>query len=571
MDELAPNWKQEQERQRVEMLNVLLAILAVAGAVAVWPSFRAIVAHPRRLDWEPWFILAYGLSLWVWLDRRLPYAFRLSVPVVACYAVGTALIYIDGVGSFGVWYLFIPPLLLFSLGGGRMGIAAVVLSLLIFGGFAAAHYLGWLEILEVVDVRQPKHLQDVVTSFLMVMTMVGVAQGLFNFYRERAVKAVYAYARRLEEARDQLHQHAARLGEVNARLAHQSRLLQVAADLLQDVLGVDDVDFFFNLLAEQFYRKLRGQGVMYVGVFLQEIEGGGEERERAAALASLVEERAMTLRAFGGREEFLERMRDVPPPVLEAARSGTVHVAEAEVAGERVWEFVLPLRTPVVMRQSPVRFAGAVYICAAPRTELRDVDKTVWRSLAGQFSVVVQNVALFRQARMRLEEMEARQRRYTRRVWRNLFRMGAVFTHGTLPEPWMKAGREVAIEAVRRNQLVVENEVEEAPASLAVPIKMRDEVIGVVTIQSATPGQPWTREQLALVEAVVERLGAALDSARLYQDSQRRAEREQITGNVAAAMRASLDVDAVLQAAVQEIGAALRLHDLTIRLESRHG
>jgi GAF domain-containing protein len=62
-------------------------------------------------------------------------------------------------------------------------------------------------------------------------------------------------------------------------------------------------------------------------------------------------------------------------------------------------------------------------------------------------------------------------------------------------------------------------------------------------------------------------LGQALESARLYQDTQRRAARERLVGEVTARMRETLDMDAVLQTAVQQMRQALGLHDVTIRLE----
>ncbi len=101
--------------------------------------------------------------------------------------------------------------------------------------------------------------------------------------------------------------------------------------------------------------------------------------------------------------------------------------------------------------------------------------------------------------------------------------------------------------------------------SLAVPIKVRDRVIGV--IDARKPGGTWTREEIALVETLTDQLGVALDGARLYQDTQRRAARERLIGEVAAHMRERLDIDGVLKAAAQDIGEKLGLHDIAIQLE----
>jgi GAF domain-containing protein len=46
---------------------------------------------------------------------------------------------------------------------------------------------------------------------------------------------------------------------------------------------------------------------------------------------------------------------------------------------------------------------------------------------------------------------------------------------------------------------------------------------------------------------VAGQLGLALESARLYQDTQRRAAQEQLVGEVTSRMRETLDVEKVLQ------------------------
>ncbi len=66
---------------------------------------------------------------------------------------------------------------------------------------------------------------------------------------------------------------------------------------------------------------------------------------------------------------------------------------------------------------------------------------------------------------------------------------------------------------------------------------------------------------------VSSRLTRALESARLYQDAQRRAARERLVSDVTTRMRETLDVDTVLQTAVREMRQVLGLHDVTVRLE----
>ena len=60
------------------------------------------------------------------------------------------------------------------------------------------------------------------------------------------------------------------------------------------------------------------------------------------------------------------------------------------------------------------------------------------------------------------------------------------------------------------------------------------------------------------MEALSEQLFVALESARLYQETQRRAERERLAAQITARMRATNDPQTILQTAVQELRQALQ-------------
>ena len=106
-----------------------------------------------------------------------------------------------------------------------------------------------------------------------------------------------------------------------------------------------------------------------------------------------------------------------------------------------------------------------------------------------------------------------------------------------------------------------------AAEALAVPIKTRgDQVIGVIDARKPAGRGEWTPEELGLLQELVTQLGVALDGAQLYQDSQQRAERERVVGEISARMRETLSIDGVLQAAIREIGEALDIAEVEVRM-----
>jgi GAF domain-containing protein len=110
-----------------------------------------------------------------------------------------------------------------------------------------------------------------------------------------------------------------------------------------------------------------------------------------------------------------------------------------------------------------------------------------------------------------------------------------------------------------------------ASGMLAIPLKVRDQVIGALRFSKGPEGEDWTEEERALLEAFAAQLEMALDSARLYQDTQRRAAQEQLVGQVTARMRESLDVEKVLKTASEELYQALGLEELVISLNPVSG
>jgi GAF domain-containing protein len=65
---------------------------------------------------------------------------------------------------------------------------------------------------------------------------------------------------------------------------------------------------------------------------------------------------------------------------------------------------------------------------------------------------------------------------------------------------------------------------------------------------------------------LAEQLDTALESARLYEDIQDRAVRDRLIGEVSARMRETLTVDAVLRSAVRQIGEALGIDEVEVRM-----
>ena len=85
-------------------------------------------------------------------------------------------------------------------------------------------------------------------------------------------------------------------------------------------------------------------------------------------------------------------------------------------------------------------------------------------------------------------------------------------------------------------------------------------------IETEAGDRQWTEDEIALLAAVSEQLGQALESARLFADTERSAERERLIGDITAKIRASTDVQDILETTAEELGRVLGTSRALVRL-----
>jgi GAF domain-containing protein len=101
---------------------------------------------------------------------------------------------------------------------------------------------------------------------------------------------------------------------------------------------------------------------------------------------------------------------------------------------------------------------------------------------------------------------------------------------------------------------------------LVVPISLRDQILGSVVLRREPGQEPWSPQELLMVEDVGAQIAMALEYARLLEDTRRRAVRERLLGEITSRMRETLDVDTVLRTAIREMGTALGISQVEVRM-----
>lgn len=102
-------------------------------------------------------------------------------------------------------------------------------------------------------------------------------------------------------------------------------------------------------------------------------------------------------------------------------------------------------------------------------------------------------------------------------------------------------------------------------ATLAVPIRLREEVIGILDIQ-VNEEHDWETDEVDVAEAVAERLSLALESALLLRSTQRRAEIERITSDISSKIGATTQFESILRTAAEELSRVLGGSEVLVQL-----
>jgi GAF domain-containing protein len=192
--------------------------------------------------------------------------------------------------------------------------------------------------------------------------------------------------------------------------------------------------------------------------------------------------------------------------------------------------------------------------------------------LADQIAISIDNARLFSQTQQTLAEVQTLYRQNLQEGWNTFSReeglVGYVQSLGGGKKLTETVGSMEIQQVLNRGEtMVIQANGKNSEASLVIPIKLRGQVIGVLRVQSPDQDKKWTNNEINLSEAISERLSLALENARLIQDSQRQVIKEQAISEITSKIGASINLENVLQTAVEELGRSIPGSEVLIRLK----
>jgi len=370
---------------------------------------------------------------------------------------------------------------------------------------------------------------------------------------------------RLEEARRRQQEINRELQEANERTRRRAAQLQAVAEVGRAIAQVRDPDELLPQVTELVSRHF---GYYHVGIFML------DQARRYAVLRAANSEGGRRMLARNhklavGRQGVVGYVTSTGEPRIALdVGADAAHFANPDLPDTRS-EVALPL-------QIGGQIIGALDVQSVEPEAFDEQDVAVLSALADQVAIAIENARLFQQSQEALAEVKEAQRRYVQEVWQEFLRQRPDLQFEYALEGIPSAlGVELPTtrQAVAQGELVAVSDLtgdggddSVARAALSVPIKLRGQVIGVLDLHEADETRTWTEHEMSLAQTVADQMAQAVESARLFEQTQSRARHEALTRRITERIREALDVDDMLQTAVQELGQALGAPQVYIRL-----
>ncbi len=345
------------------------------------------------------------------------------------------------------------------------------------------------------------------------------------------------------------------VAERTAALETRSAYLRTTTEITSAISAVLDPGILAsesaNLIKQRF-------GLFYAGLFLRDSTGEWAElRAGTGAAGEKMLARGHRIRIGSGVVGW-SILYGKPRIARETERDTALPKEFPELSAARS-EAALPLR-------SRGQVLGAILVQSEAPDAFDEDTLAILQIMADQIAVALDNAYLFKESERALQSVQRAFGKLTRSAWKNLLHARPAWGYHYRNErlipadgPWPAALQR----ALREEHPIQENG--ETP-TLTLPLQVRGNTIGALQIRKSANALAWSPEEVDALQRLTRRIATALDNARLYQESQRRALQEQIRGQLLSRVHQQTTLEKVLSTAADEIYDTLALEEITIQL-----
>jgi len=544
--------------------NILIAVMVVNFAVL--PLLTGIIGGDQARNPLAFTVLSTalvleGISLYYVIKGNILLA-KLIVPVALVFAITTIAINTNGIRDTSFFAL--PVILVISAVMLGKRSLSIITPLVVLAALATA----------IVDLNTgrkplPVGVDDAIIVPLLMAASGGITHLLISRLNESTIRAqqseqiqkrenteLIALRTTLEERVRERTVELENANQINEKRARQFSAVAQVMSAVSSVQLLDDLlPLITRVISEQF-------NVYHTGVFLLD-----DKKELATLRAANSE----------GGQRMLARKHSLPVGqtgiVGYVAATGQPRIA-LDVGSDSAYFDNPDLPETHSEIALPLRYAGQIIgvldVQSLEPNAFQADDVTVLSTLANQVAIAINNALTIEEANKALAEARSAIGQVTQEAWQVLrpTQLGLGFTYSEtgvkpLQEP---LDNMQAHEALNKGQTMITTSPDHRTV-LAVPIRLRDRVIGVMQLSNRSSYEKLTQDDADIAEAVAQRLSLAIETATLLQSTQHRADIEKVTANITSKVSSSARFETILQIAAQELSRALGGSDVLVQIE----
>ncbi len=375
---------------------------------------------------------------------------------------------------------------------------------------------------------------------------IGTLASAFNTMTFRLREALEDLEKRVEE-------RTAELTLANERNERRARQFEAIAHIARTISSTRDLDVLLSQITTIINKEF---GFYHIGIFLL------DTAEEYAVLSAANSEGGKKMLERGHRLKVGETglvgfvTGTGKPRVALDTGADAVFFNNPDLPATRS-EIALPLHVGD-------EIIGALDVQSTEPNAFFQEDINILSTLADQVSIAIQNAQQFDETRKALNESEILSRQFVQAGWQQFTKsrniLGIRHTGARASLLHRRNGREKPEDLFDGNLA----QWNTRGAALTLPIKLRGEVIGSVDVRTPD-SRPWDQDELEIVTAIIERAALAMENARLLAESQKRAAKERIIGEISSKISMQSEINELLKTAAQELGRSLPGAEIAIQ------
>lgn len=377
------------------------------------------------------------------------------------------------------------------------------------------------------------------------------------------------------------------IAERTRQLEHRARLQQAAASVAQQAASTRDLDELLNKVTQLISENFE---YYHAGIFL--IDNNHEYAIlRAANSPGGKQMLSRGHKLSLGETSIVGYVASTRQPrIALSVGADAVHFKNPYLPNTRS-EMALPL-------VSGEHLWGVLDVQSTAESAFTEEDIAVLQILANQVAIAIENANLFIENTTAMAELqntlESSRKLYgelTRDAWRKLLQNRPDLGYICTNTPGTPATERQPTSTLTRTNAPLQPEMLQAMQdsgasqsspeqnrslltgqsndTLILPLRIRNYTAGVIRLRksqnennavSSSFGYvpTWNQDEIDLMQTITDQLSVALEGARLYDETRRRAERERLTSEITSKVRMTNDPQTILQTAVSELRRALQ-------------